>query len=180
MEDKEIEQEQIPKNGYNLFFTFILSLNILGSIIRQVAAIAQHPIPLFSIISSIMVLIHVSSLVMILKEKKSGLYLFICNVFIFSFMISPIINEISDYNVFDIQRATIGGIIQIMVMFLLLFLKSKGKSGYDVLFAEKELKTKSPKLVINKNMNEKIVSIIVYSITGIVLVLSVIALFILL
>lgn len=127
------------ENSLNTFLIFVMMVGILGTVIRNFSECYKFfiwntdHIAVFCITALLFATIHITAILIILIKKSIlGYYIMVGNFFL-SFIICPIINTIVDYQIFDVEVIITKGIIQIIAITLLLFLRSNGKSAWKVL-----------------------------------------------
>ena len=183
----EIIEEKIEKGKLNNFLIFILLINAFRSVIVSITEIIQYNIDVtaygknyfevFCIIEIVIVLVHILGIsITLIKKSIIGIFILFGN-FLFSIMVSYIINLFFNFEIINIQRLFINALIQFLVISSLLMLKSEGVSAYSTLWKNY---TNNKKVQKPKEKSINIQSIIIYGLLAIVIIFCIYSIFTLL
>jgi len=150
------------KPELNAFLVFLLILGIIGTITQNISECIKSSLwndfsLVFCVIDFILASIHIAGILLILLKKNIYGYYIIIGNFLLSMILTPSINAICNYPVFDVLNMTILGISKIIIISLLLLLRKNGISAFKTLITQKNDKHRTTNLLeIDPNQNHNI------------------------
>jgi hypothetical protein len=207
MQTSKEEKSSIEnKKDLNVFIYFVLIVSIFRSIyvtgLECLIMSNNSYAHVFYTFSVVTIFLHIAGIAIILTKKKLlGVIILYANWILFMIIGSIIINNILGCSLFDDSKMALRGFCNIFFLSVLLLLRSSGKSGWDVLL-ESYKKTNGNRPdrdsmaneITNTGLNDveieqntqnkpditplsKLLPIIVYVLTGIVLAFCIYSLF---